>query len=170
MQRKAYLLIGANVEALPKEVPAWLITMVAALNDTRHAFIETEQALSVVVDSDDGEQSKARRCASLLRSFVETHLPRVESIAEDFYMRRGKLSQEISTSFGSEIALITLMCTNMMFRCDILMEIANAPKWQQGELCMFMALAQSCRGQAGRLDWIRTHLIDEPVSQPHEAN
>lgn len=163
MQRKAYLLIGANVESLPKEVPNWLITMVAALNDTRHAFIETEQALSVVVDSADDERSKAARCANLLGAFVEKHIPRIESIAEDFFVRRGKLAQEIATSFGSEIALIALMCTNMMFRRDILTQIAANEKWRQGESCMFMALAQSCRGQAGRLDWIRTHLIDEPA-------
>lgn len=163
MNRKAYLLIGANVDSLPKEVPAWLITMVAAMNDTRHAFIETEQALSVVVNSDDDEQSRAKRCANILRTFVEVHLPRIESIAKEFYMRRGTLAQEIAASFGAEIALITLVCTNMLFRGDILAEIANASKWKQGESCMFMALAQGCRGQAVRLDWIRSHLLEEPV-------
>lgn len=164
MKRQAYLLVGANVASLPKEVPAWLITMVAGMNDTRHGFIELEQSLSVVMTSDDDEQEKAKRCANLLRLFVETHVPRIESFADNFSIRRGILSPEIATSFGSEIALITLLCTNAKFRADMLSQIADAAIWGRGEACMLMALAQSCRGQGGRLDWIRANLIESPAS------
>jgi hypothetical protein len=167
-KRSAYLLISVNTDALPMQIPVWLMRFVDVMAEIRAAIVETEQAVSVVVNGTDDERSKAGRCANLLTTFAAEHHGRMKAIADEFKASKGGLAPDIANSFGTDLTTLVLACANLSFRGDMLWKvIANSQEWRAGESIAFHCLSESCKGQGMMLDWL-ARSFSPPIPQATE--
>jgi hypothetical protein len=170
-QRKAYVIVAANVRDLPCEIPAWLLIVVDGLARARDAILEVEHAASVVIGGGDTARSKAERCFNLFEAFTRDHGEQVRVMAEQFAVRRRDLPEDLARSLGVELGLAMLSCANLAFRGRILKQFVDT--WTSendamatvGSRCM----AEACAGQGSVLDWISASLVGHPPPAERSA-
>lgn len=170
--RKTYVIVAANVDALPVEIPAWLIVVVDAIARARDAVIELELAASVVVQGEDTPKSKAARCRRLFEVFVQEHAHCMHDLAREFARKKHALPRDIATSFGADIGAVLVTCTNIAFRGRVLDQLVERwpEKDEESTLAIFRCMAESCCGQGQVLDWINTSLVGtRPMQTDHDA-
>jgi hypothetical protein len=151
---KAYLMICVNTQSLPLQIPSWAMRMVDVMQSVRIAIIELEQAASTITNCDDEERSKAERCVRLFAQFDMQHGTRMKEVATIFTMKRGEVTPEIAQSFGVDIAVLALQCSNITFRGAVLARVLEqSQEWKVGESIAFFTLSESSKGQTHLLDW-----------------
>jgi len=151
---KAYLMICVNTQSLPVQIPAWTMRMVDVMQSVRIAIIELEQAASTITNCDDDERSKAERCARLFEQFDIVHGNRMNEVATLFTVKRNEVSADIAQSFGADITVLALACSNITFRGAVLVRVLEqSQEWKAGESIALFTLSESSKGQTHLLDW-----------------
>jgi len=151
---KAYLMICVNTQSLPLQIPVWAMRMVDVMQSVRIAIIELEQAASTITNCDDDERSKAERCARLFAQFDIDHGNRMNEVATLFTVKRNEVSADIAQSFGADITVLALACSNIKFRGVVLARVLEQSQgWKAGESITLFALSESSKGQTHLLDW-----------------
>ena len=155
---KVYLMICVNTQSLPLQIPVWAMRMVDVMQSVRIAIIELEQAASTITNCDDDERSKAERCARLFAQFDIDHGNRMNEVATLFTVKRNEVSADIAQSFGADITVLALACSNIKFRGVVLARVLEqsleqSQEWKAGESIALFALSESSKGQTHLLHW-----------------
>lgn len=173
-RRQAYVVIGANVSALPAIFPGWLLEIIDAMAAARDAVINVESAVAVVAQASDEEKSKAARCHHLLETFIRDHGHRMHEAAQVFASKKNMLPEGVAISFGADLGVLLITCGNIAFRAHVLNQVIG--QWPEdmsksgtaATLALTHCMAQSSIGQGTLLDWIGAKLVgqSEPGIEP----
>jgi hypothetical protein len=77
----------------------------------------------------------------------------MKEVATLFTVKRNEVPSEIAQSFGADITVLALACSNIKFRGAVFARMLESQEWNAPASIALFALSESSKGQTHLLDW-----------------